>query len=67
MATVVLTESKTGRPLAIMDGTYITNMRTGATDGIAAKYHGPRYAVFKRCNRFLSRIFEKIITHLILL
>ncbi|NHV98040.1 MAG: alanine dehydrogenase [Thaumarchaeota archaeon] len=38
MATIILIEPNTGRPLAIMDGTYLTNMRTGATGGIAAKY-----------------------------
>jgi len=38
MATIVLIDPDTGRPLAIMDGTYLTNMRTGATGGVAAKY-----------------------------
>jgi alanine dehydrogenase len=38
MAVIILSDSKTGFPLAIMDGTYITNLRTGATGGIAAKY-----------------------------
>lgn len=38
MATIILIEPETGRPLAIMDGTFITNMRTGAAGGIAAKY-----------------------------
>ncbi|MCX8183924.1 MAG: alanine dehydrogenase [Crenarchaeota archaeon] len=38
MATIVLIEPDTGRPLAIMDGTYLTGMRTGATGGVAAKY-----------------------------
>jgi len=38
MATIVLIDPETGRPLAIMDGTHITNMRTGAAGGIAAKY-----------------------------
>ncbi|MBO3800509.1 MAG: alanine dehydrogenase [Candidatus Brockarchaeota archaeon] len=38
MATIILIEPETGRPLAIMDGTHITNMRTGAAGGIAAKY-----------------------------
>ncbi|MGQ9596686.1 MAG: LAGLIDADG family homing endonuclease [Thermoproteota archaeon] len=38
MAIIVLIEPETGRPLAVMDGTYITNMRTGAAGGIAAKY-----------------------------
>ena len=30
MATIVLISPETGEPLAIMDGTYITDMRTGA-------------------------------------
>lgn len=38
MATILLTDPTTGFPLAIMDGTHITNMRTGAAGGIAAKY-----------------------------
>ncbi len=38
MATMVLIEPDTGRPLAIMDGTYLTSMRTGATGGVAAKH-----------------------------
>jgi alanine dehydrogenase len=38
MATILLIEPNSGKPLAIMDGTYITNMRTGAAGGIAAKY-----------------------------
>jgi alanine dehydrogenase len=38
MATVLLIDPKTGFPLAVMDGTHITNMRTGAAGGIATKY-----------------------------
>jgi alanine dehydrogenase len=38
MAIIILSDPKTGFPLAIMDGTYITNLRTGASGGIAAKY-----------------------------
>ena len=38
MAVIILSEPKTGFPLAIMDGTLITNLRTGAAGGIAAKY-----------------------------
>ncbi|MEM1550615.1 MAG: alanine dehydrogenase [Candidatus Bathyarchaeia archaeon] len=38
MATITLIDPKTGFPLAIMSGTTITNMRTGAAGGIAAKY-----------------------------
>lgn len=38
MALIILSDPKTGLPLAIMDGTYITNLRTGAAGGIAAKY-----------------------------
>lgn len=38
MATILLIDPKTGFPLAIMDGTHITNMRTGAAGGIASKY-----------------------------
>lgn len=38
MATITLFDPDTGFPLAIMDGTHITNMRTGAAGGVAAKY-----------------------------
>jgi alanine dehydrogenase len=38
MATIILMDPKSGFPLAIMGGTTITNMRTGAAGGIAAKY-----------------------------
>jgi alanine dehydrogenase len=38
MATIILCDSRTGRPLAIMGGTHITNMRTGAAGGVAVKY-----------------------------
>ncbi|UCD95034.1 MAG: ornithine cyclodeaminase family protein [Candidatus Zixiibacteriota bacterium] len=38
MATILLNDPKTGYPVAILDGTHITNMRTGAAGGVAAKY-----------------------------
>ena len=38
MALVVLNSTKTGAPLAVMDGTYLTDIRTGAAGGIAAKH-----------------------------
>ncbi|MGC9517290.1 MAG: alanine dehydrogenase [Methanomicrobiales archaeon] len=38
MAVIELVEPETGYPLALMDGTWITNMRTGAAGGIATKY-----------------------------
>ncbi len=38
MATFTLVDTETGFPLAIMDATHITNMRTGAAGAIAAKY-----------------------------
>jgi alanine dehydrogenase len=38
MAVIVLIDPKTGAPLAIMDGTTITNMRTGAAGAVAVKY-----------------------------
>ncbi len=38
MATIILTNPRNGCPLAIMDGTYITKMRTGAAGAVAAKY-----------------------------
>ena len=38
MAMIELVDPATGFPLAIMDGTWITNMRTGAAGGVATKY-----------------------------
>jgi alanine dehydrogenase len=38
VATIILCDPNTGYPLAIMDGTYITNIRTGAAGGVAVKY-----------------------------
>ena len=42
MATIILCDPNTGCPLAIMDGTYITAMRTGAAGGVAVKYLAKR-------------------------
>jgi alanine dehydrogenase len=38
MATILLVDPKTGYNIAVMDGTLITDMRTGAAGGLAAKY-----------------------------
>lgn len=38
MALIVLNDTETGAPIAIMDGGCITDMRTGAGGGVAAKY-----------------------------
>lgn len=38
MGTYVLNDPTTGSPLAVMNATYLTDMRTGAAGGIAAKY-----------------------------
>ncbi|MEM3549617.1 MAG: alanine dehydrogenase [Candidatus Bathyarchaeia archaeon] len=38
MAVIILVDPKTGFPLAIMGGKTITDMRTGAAGGIAARY-----------------------------
>jgi len=38
MATIVLNDPATGEPLAYMDGTVITNYRTGAAAAVASKY-----------------------------
>jgi len=38
MALLVLVNPHTGAPLAVMDATHITDMRTGAASGIASKY-----------------------------
>jgi len=37
-ALIILNDAETGVPLAIMDGTYISAMRTGAVTGVGAKY-----------------------------
>lgn len=38
MAVIILNDPQTGFPLAVLDGTYITGMRTGAAGAVAAKY-----------------------------
>ncbi|MGA2789280.1 MAG: ornithine cyclodeaminase family protein [Candidatus Bathyarchaeia archaeon] len=38
LGVVLLTDPKNGELLAIMDGTFLTAMRTGAAGGVAAKY-----------------------------
>jgi len=38
MALVILNSTETGAPIAAMDGTYLTDMRTGAGGGVAVKY-----------------------------
>ena len=38
MATIIYSDPETGFPLAIMDATELTNYRTGAAGGVAAKY-----------------------------
>jgi len=38
MAVIALNDPKTGLPLALMDATYITALRTGAGGAVAAKY-----------------------------
>lgn len=38
MAVIILNDAKTGLPLAFMDGTYITGMRTAAAAAVATKY-----------------------------
>jgi alanine dehydrogenase len=38
MATITLFDPQTGFPVAIIDGTYITGMRTGAAGAVATKY-----------------------------
>jgi ornithine cyclodeaminase/alanine dehydrogenase len=38
LATITLNDAATGSPLAFMEGTYVTAMRTGAAGGVAAKH-----------------------------
>jgi ornithine cyclodeaminase/alanine dehydrogenase-like protein (mu-crystallin family) len=38
MGTIILLEEKTGAPLAVMDGGYLTAMRTGGVAGLATKF-----------------------------
>ncbi len=44
MALVILNSTETGAPIAVMDGTYLTDMRTGAAGGVAVKYLARRNA-----------------------
>ncbi len=38
IATIVLNDAQSGQMIAVMDGTFITAMRTGAVTGVAARY-----------------------------
>jgi len=38
MGLIVLNDNQTGQPLAVMDGGYITALRTAAVSGVSAKY-----------------------------
>ncbi len=38
MGAILLSDGRDGTPLAVLDGLYITAVRTGATGGVAAKY-----------------------------
>lgn len=38
MAIIVLIDPQTGAPIAIMDGSHVTDMRTGAASAVASKY-----------------------------
>ena len=38
LGTIILLDEATGFPLAVMDGGYLTAMRTGAVSGVATKY-----------------------------
>jgi alanine dehydrogenase len=38
MAMIILIDPKNGAPIAVMAGTWITDIRTGASGGVAAKY-----------------------------
>ena len=38
LAAYVLLDAPTGRPLALMEGTYLTGLRTGATSALAARH-----------------------------
>ena len=38
MASILLNDPETGKPLALMDGTYLTATRTGAASAVATKY-----------------------------
>ena len=44
MAVLILNDPSTGFPLAIMDATHLTNMRTGAAGAVAVKYLAPKDA-----------------------
>ena len=43
MAIIILVNPKNGAPMAIMGGTWATDMRTGAAGGVAAKYLAKKY------------------------
>jgi ornithine cyclodeaminase/alanine dehydrogenase len=41
LGTIILLDEATGFPVALMDGGYLTAMRTGAVSGVATKYMAP--------------------------
>jgi alanine dehydrogenase len=43
LGTYILNDAATARPLAIMDGTLLTALRTGAAAGVASKYLAPKH------------------------
>src|SRR5262249_59880883 len=43
-ATYILMDGATGRPLALVEGTYLTALRTGATSALAARFLARRDA-----------------------
>ena len=62
MAIVILVDPSTGVPYSIMGGTTLTDMRTGAAGGIAAKY-----LARKTLNRWICRRGAQSRTQLIAL
>jgi ornithine cyclodeaminase/alanine dehydrogenase-like protein (mu-crystallin family) len=40
LGTIILLDEKTGAPIAVMDGGYLTAMRTGGVAGLATKFLG---------------------------
>lgn len=44
IGTIMLFDAETGVPTGILDGTFITSLRTGASSGVATKYLAPETA-----------------------
>ena len=53
-AVVIVIETETGQPVAMMDGTYLTALRTGAASGVGTDILSRKNSAFRRSFKFLE-------------